>query len=121
MTRRDAARLIAINAAVSVALLAGGARWVVRPERPTFAILDIAELYRAKESQIAAVLVQHDSSAEERATAIKRATGFGTEMAALIETLPEDCSCLVLNRGAVVGASGRLPDLTSDVRRRLGL
>ena len=42
-------------------------------------------------------------------------------MAALIETLPEECSCLVLNRGAVVGASGRLPDLTSDVRRRLGL
>ena len=121
MTRRDAAYLLALNALVSVALLTAGAHWVFGPQKTAFAVLDVADLYRVKESQVAAVLVNHNASETERTTAIARAAAFSTELTALIETLPEECRCLVLARGAVIGATPPLPDLTADVRRRLGL
>ena len=104
MTRRDAACLLALNALVSVALLAVGAHWMLRSQKTAFA-----------------VLVNHNASETERATAITRAAAFGDELTALIEALPEECRCLVLARGAVIGATPPLPDLTPDVRRRLGL
>ena len=121
MTRRDAAYLLALNALVSVALFAIGAHWAFGPQKTAFAVLDVAELYRAKEARVAAVLVNHNATETERATAITHAAAFGTELTALIETLPEECRCLVLARGAVIGAIAPLPDLTPDVRRRLGL
>jgi hypothetical protein len=121
MTRRHAALLIAINALVSAALMALGALWLLRAHRPAFAMLDVAALYRLEESQVAAVLVKRDASDAERAGAIQRAAAFGAQVSTLIEALPEECGCLVLNRGAVVGSGPRLPDLTPDVRRRLGL
>ena len=121
MTRRDAATLLALNALVSVALLTAGAHFVFRSQKMAFAVLDIAELYRVKESQVAAILVNHNASETERTAAIARAAAFSTELTALIETLPEECRCLVLARGAVIGATPPLPDLTADVRRRLGL
>ena len=121
MTRRDAATLLALNALVSVALLAVGAHWMLRSQKAAFAVLDVAELYRLKESQVSAVLVNHTTSETERAAAIRRAAAFGTELTALIEALPQECGCLILARGAVVGATAPLPDLTPNVRRRLGL
>ena len=121
MTRRDAATLLALNALVSMALLAAGAHWVFGSEKTAFAVLDVAELYRVKETQVAAVLVNHNASETERNTAMTRAAAFGTELTALIEALPEECRCLVLARGAVIGATAPLPDLTPNVRRRLGL
>ncbi len=121
MTRRDAATLLALNALVSVALLAVGAHWMLRSQKAAFAVLDVAELYRLKESQVAAVLVSHTTSETERAAAITRAAAFGTDLTALIEALPQECGCLIMARGAVVGATAPLPDLTPNVRRRLGL
>ena len=124
MTRFDAARLIAINAVVSL-LIVGGAlswsQWMQRSQRPTFGTLDVAELYRLKESQVAAVLVKRDIGDLERAMAIQRAAVFGAEVSKLIEALPQECGCLVLTRGAVLGSGAQLVDLTPDVRRRLGL
>ena len=121
MTRRDAALLIAINTLLSALMLAPGALWMVQEQRPSFAVLDVAELYRVKERQVAAVLVKRDASDAERTAAIQRAAAFGSEVSTLIAALPAQCGCLVLTRGAVVGAGARLPDLTADVRRRLGL
>jgi hypothetical protein len=121
MTRRDAALLIAINTFVSLAMLGGVSAWLLRSQKPTFATLDVAELYRLKESQVAAVLVKRDIGDMERAMAIQRAAAFGGEVSKLIETLPEECGCLVLTRGAVLGSGADLLDLTPDVRRRLGL
>ena len=121
MTRFDAARLIAINAVVSLALAAGVSALMQRTQKPTFGTLDVAELYRLKEAQVAAVLVKRDSGDAERIVAIQRAAVFGAELSKLIETLPEECGCLVLIRGAVLGSGAQLVDLTPAVRQRLGL
>jgi len=121
MTRRDAALLLAINALISLALIGGVSTWLLRTQKPTFGTLDVAELYRLKESQVAAVLVKRDIGDTERAMAIQRAAAFGAEISKLIEALPTECACLVLTRGAVLGPNAQLVDLTPDVRRRLGL
>ena len=124
MTKRDAALLIAINALVSLALVAGVggvSTWLLRTQKPTFGTLDVAELYRLKESQVAALLVKRDIGDTERAVVIQRAAAFGGEVSKLIETLPDECACLVLTRGAVLGSNVQMVDLTPDVRRRLGL
>ena len=52
---------------------------------------------------------------------LRRAADFGTEVSALFQALPDECRCVVLARGAVVGAAPPLRDLTPDARRRLGL
>lgn len=121
MTRFEAARLIGINAVLSLAITAGVGHWVLRSHRPVFATLDVAELYRLKESQIAAILVKRDSPDSERVLAIQRAAAFGAELSKVIETLPDECRCLVLARGALLGSDAQLIDLTPRVRQRLGL
>jgi hypothetical protein len=121
MTRRDAALLIAINTVLSLAMLVGVSAWWLYARTPTFGTLDVAELYRLKESQVAAMLVKRDISDTERALAIQRVATFGGEVSKLIEALPEECGCLVLTRGAVLGSGAQLIDLTPDARRRLGL
>ena len=121
MTRLDAARLVAINTVVSLAMVAGVSAWMQRTQKPTFGTLDVAELYRLKEAQVAAVLVKRDSGDAERILAIQRAAIFGAELSKLIDTLPEECGCLVLMRGAVLGSGTQLLDLTPAVRQRLGL
>lgn len=121
MSARTTAFFIAVNALVSATLVAAYALWVAPSRLPAFAVLDVGELYRLKESQIAASLVKRDASDEERTLALKRAGAFGAELTTLMLSLPEECRCLVLARGAVIGPPTVLPDLTPEVRRRLGL
>jgi len=121
MSPRTAALFAGANALISAALIALVHLWLVPDHRPALAVLDVAELYRLKESQVAAVLVKRGATDDERAGALRRAAGFGTEVSTLLQVLPDECRCIVLARGAVVGSAPLLRDLTPDVRRRLGL
>ena len=121
MSLRHAALLLAINAALTAALVAGYALWLAPSRAPALAVLDVGELYRLKENQVAALLVKREASGEDRAAALKRAADFGLEVGSLIQSLPDECRCLVLARGAIVGPAPQLRDLTPEVRRRLGL
>ena len=121
MSVKAASILIVINALLSVGFLCAYALWFMPAKVPALAVLDVAELYRLKETQVAAVLVKRDSTDEDRALALKRAAAFGLEVTSLIQSLPDECRCLILARGAVVGPAPFLPDLTPEVRRRLGL
>jgi len=112
--------LMLVNALLAAALIAAHAQWLA-PRPPRLAVLDVGELYRLKEREVAAVLVKANASDEERLAALKRAAAFGNDLNTLVESLPAECGCLVLARGAVVGEAQALPDLTPNVRRRLGL
>ena len=102
MNAKAAALLVGANALVSAALIALVHLWLVPERLPALAVLDVAELYRLKELQVAAVLVKRDASDEERAGALRRAAGFGTEVSTLLQALPGECRCIVLARGAVI-------------------
>lgn len=119
MSAKTIALLVGLNTLISVALLALSPRWL--SPAPALAVLDVAELYRLKESQVAALLVSRSADDAERTRALEQAAAFGTEMNALLAALPGECRCIVLARGAVVGAATELPDLTPELRRRLGL
>lgn len=109
------------NALVSATFILVYALWLAPQPLPRLAVLDVAELYRLKETQVAALIVRRDATDEERLTALKRAHAFGAEMSAMIQALPEECRCLVFARGALVSHENLLTDLTPEVRRRLGL
>ncbi len=121
MTVKGASVLIFSNALLSAAFIGAYALWFAPAKVPVLAVLDVGELYRLKETQVATVLVKRDSTDEDRVVALKRAAAFGLEVTNLIQSLPEECHCLILARGAVVGPAPLLPDLTPEVRRRLGL
>ena len=121
MSAKHVVMLALLNAALSVALLSVYALRFAPPSPPRLAVLDVAELYRLKESQIAAVIMKRDGTDAERIMALKRAQDFGTEVSAVIQALPTECRCLILARGAVVSDASLLPDLTAQVRQRLGL
>ena len=119
MTAKTALLLLLASALINVALLAAYAVWIA--PTPRLATLDVGELYRLKEAQVAAVLTKREATDEERVGALKAAGTFGAEITALIEALPQECRCLVLARGAVIAERQALPDLTGEVRHRLGL
>jgi hypothetical protein len=121
MTARQALVVVVINVLVSAALLAAYAIWIGPSRAPRLAVLDVAELYRLKEREIAAVLVKRDASEADRLNALQGASQFGTQITTLIEQLPAECDCLILARGAIAGSGTALPDLTPAVRQRLGL
>ena len=88
---------------------------------PDIATLDISELYRLKEAQIATLLVKREASDAERLAHLKQAADFATELTTVLKALPQECGCLVLARGALIASTPPARDLTPDVRRRLGL
>lgn len=112
--------MLLLNAIVSAGLIHAHARWL-SPSMPRFAVLDVAELYRLKEAHAAALLTRSAVSDGERVALLHGVQGFGMEVTRQIQQVTRDCRCLLLARGAVVGQDSLLPDLTPDVRQRLGL
>ena len=121
MNVRTAALLMLVNGLLSAACVATYALWFSPGRAQQIAVLDVGELYRLKETQVAALLVKRDTNDADRALALQRASTFGLEVTSLIQSLPKECRCLILARGAVVGPAPHLPDLTPEVRQRLGL
>lgn len=121
MSCRNTALLMLVNGVLSVACVATYALWFAPGRAQQLAVLDVGELYRLKETQVAALLVKRDTTDADRTLALQRASAFGLEVTSLIQSLPEECRCLILARGAVVGPAPQLHDLTPEVRRRLGL
>jgi hypothetical protein len=121
MNVRTVLVMLVANAAVTTALVLGYVHWMAPAQPPRLAVLDVGEIYRLKEMQVTAVLMKGDATEEERSSALKAAGAFGNEVTNLLRALHEECQCLVLARGAVIGQPLALPDLTLDVRRRLGL
>lgn len=121
MNAKATLTLLLANALAAGVLISAYALWFAPPRPPRLAVLDVGELYRLKEAQVTTLLVKRDATEDERTTALRHASAFGMELTHLIESLPGECRCLILARGALVGPANELPDLTPEVRRRLGL
>lgn len=101
---------------VSAALTAYD-RLVVRPAL-LIGVVDVAEVYRAKEAEFTQMLTKANSE-DERQKALFMARGFAQRLPLALEELPRECNCLVVLKAAVAGASPNTVDLTAALRRKV--
>jgi hypothetical protein len=113
--------LLGAGAALSLLVTACGLlaydRLVVRPSR-AIGIVDVAEVYRLKEAEVAS-LITGSGSDEEHQRAMAQADTFAHRLPMALEELPRDCQCLVILRSAVVGSSANARDLTPLLKSKL--
>jgi hypothetical protein len=114
-------RHLAINAALSVLIMAGGLlaydRFVVRPAQ-LIGVVDVAEVYRLKEAEFAKLITESKSD-EERQKALNIASSFARRLPVAMDELPGDCRCLVVLRSAIAGRTPNTRDLTALLKTKL--
>ena len=92
-------------------------RLVFRPAL-VVGVVDVAEVYRAKEAEFTQILTQA-SSTEDRKKALLMAQAFAQRLPLALDELPRECGCLVVLRTAVAGATPNTIDLTARLRRKV--
>lgn len=106
---------------VVAASLAAYDRWVLRPAL-VVGVVDVAEVYRAKEAEFTQILTKTLSqphSEEDRQKALSMAKTFAQRLPAALDELPRECGCLVLLKTAVAGPTPNTVDLTTQLRRKV--
>jgi hypothetical protein len=92
-------------------------RLVVRPAQ-VIGVVDVAEIYRVKEAEFAA-LVTRGSSDADRQQAMDLASNFARRLPQALEELPADCRCLVVLKSALAGPSAHTLDLTALLKTKV--
>ena len=92
-------------------------RLVLRPAL-IIGMVDVAEVYRAKEAEFTQILTKA-SSTEDRKKALLMARAFAQRLPLALDELPRECGCLVVLRTAVAGATPNTIDLTARLRRKV--
>ena len=92
-------------------------RLVVRPAQ-VIGVVDVAEIYRLKEAEFAALMTRGNSDAD-RQQAMDLATSFARRLPRALEELPADCRCLVVLKSAVAGPTARTLDLTAVLKTKV--
>ncbi|HZX83281.1 MAG TPA: hypothetical protein VFF19_06935 [Reyranella sp.] len=97
----------ALHAALAACLVAAGLalydRLVVRPAL-VVGVVDLSEVYRAKEAEFTQLLTASGGSEEERERALALARRFSQRLPVALEELPRECGCLVVVKSAIAGA-----------------
>ena len=96
-------------------------RWVLRPAL-VIGVVDVAEVYRAKEAEFTQILTKALSqppSEEDRQKAQFMARAFAQRLPLALDELPRECNCLVILRTAVAGPTPNTIDLTAQLRRKV--
>ncbi|NTV71047.1 MAG: hypothetical protein HGA71_12985 [Azonexaceae bacterium] len=101
---------------VSAALTAYD-RLVLRPAL-VIGVVDVAEVYRAKEADFTQMLTKANSE-DERQKALFMARTFAQRLPLALDELPRECGCLVVLKSAVAGATPNTVDLTAALRRKV--
>jgi len=118
------ARAVILNVGISVVTFAAGLwaydRYVRIPQTPRFGVVDVADVYRIKTSQLVDDMLKAGETREARDAVKSRADAFGNDVERLMASLAADCGCVVLARPAVV-AGGSVPDFTDALKSKLGL
>ena len=113
------ARQLLLTLFVVGAALIGYDRLVVRPAIQV-GVVDLGEIYRAKEREFASLSNARGAPPSE-AQALALAQKFSEALPRAIDTLPQDCTCLVLIKSAVAGNTPNTVDLTPLLKRKLGM
>ena len=92
-------------------------RLVFRPAL-VVGVVDVAEVYRAKEAEFTQILTKV-SSEEDRQQALLMARAFAQRLPIALEELPRECACLVFIKTAVAGPTPNAIDLTAQLRRKV--
>ena len=96
-------------------------RWVLRPAL-VIGVVDVAEVYRAKEAEFTQILTKalsQPASEEERQKALVMARAFAQRLPLALDELQRECNCLVILRTAVAGPTPNTVDLTAQLRRKV--
>jgi hypothetical protein len=96
-------------------------RLVLRPAL-VIGVVDVAEVYRAKEAEFTQILTKALSqppSEEDRQKALVMARAFAQRLPLALDELSRECNCLVLLRTAVAGPTPNTIDLTAQLRRKV--
>jgi len=102
---------------VVAASLAGYDRLVLQPAL-VIGVVDVAEVYRAKEAEFTQMLTK-TSSEEDRQRALLMARAFAQRLPVALDELPRECGCLVFLKAAVAGPTPNTVDLTAQLRRKV--
>ncbi|MES2353143.1 MAG: hypothetical protein V4568_01875 [Pseudomonadota bacterium] len=115
--------LVLVSFAIFSITLAAYHFVIVRQTIQRFAVVDVAELYRAKEAEFSKIIADPKATDVDRVKAMESAQRFAKDLQALIEKLPKECGCVVLNKAAVMNANESLglTDLTPQARKAVGL
>ena len=106
---------------VVAAALTAHDRLVLRPAL-VIGVVDVAEVYRAKEAEFTQILTKalsQPASEEERQKALVMARAFAQRLPLALDELPRECNCLVILRTAVAGPTPNTVDLTAQLRRKV--
>ena len=96
-------------------------RLVLRPAL-IIGVVDVAEVYRAKEAEFTQILTKalsQPASEEDRQKALVMARAFAQRLPLALDELPRECNCLVILRTAVAGPTPNTVDLTAQLRRKV--
>jgi hypothetical protein len=81
-------------------------------------VVDIADVYRAKEAQFAQLLTKAGND-DDRARALALARAFAQRLPAALDELPRDCRCLVLVKSSLAGSTPSTIDLTAQLKKKV--
>lgn len=112
---------VLVTLLVVAASLATYDRLVLRPAL-VIGVVDVAEVYRAKEAEFTQILTKALSqppSEEDRQKALIMAWAFAQRLPLALDELPRECNCLVVLRTAIAGATPNTVDLTAQLHRKV--
>ena len=108
---------VALNVLVTACALLAYDRFVIRPAQ-VIGVVDVAEVYRTKEAEFAA-LVTSSKSESDRQRALDLASAFARRLPVAMDELSGDCRCFVVLRSAVAGPTPNTRDLTPLLKAKV--
>lgn len=122
-----------VSVAITLVALAGYDRFVRQPRTPRVAVVDIAKLYAAAESQARARIVGAAAAPGGAASAAARGAlppelatmrelgNFGPQLESVLRELSGECRCVIAAMATVFGEAEAVPDFTQVAAQRLGV
>jgi hypothetical protein len=118
MTARDWLLVLLAASGVSLGSVALYDRLAARP---VFAVVDLASVYREKEAVFAKTIGNEKASEEDRKKAFAGAQEFAKALPAALDSLTQECGCVVLMGNAVAAKPAQVLDLTPLLRAKVGM